>query len=294
MAEPWNSGFASDAPIESSLAALLRRQSLRGALLGSVTSLAAVAGPFPVSAQGVYGGTSAPAPSDNAPMPLPAIAVEGAERTIEGGYKTDQPSLGKLTEPLLNTPFTIETVTRQLMNDQGVTTLRDALRNVPGISLATGEAASQGDSLTIRGFTARNDIFLDGQRDFGSYYRDPFYLQSVQVLKGPPSILFGRGSTGGIVEQESKVPTLSPFASGTLLYGSDLTARATADVNQPLPQWGEGAALRLNLMVDRNNISDRDVTQYNRFGIAPSLVLGLGTPIRLTFTYLHQSEYNQP
>jgi len=90
------------------------------------------------------------------------------------------------------------------------------------------------------------------------------------------------------------MPTLSPFANGTLVYGSDLTARATADVNQPLPEWGEGAALRLNVMVNRNNISDRDVTQYNRFGIAPSLVLGLGTPTRLTFTYLHQSEYNQP
>ena len=227
-------------------------------------------------------------------MPLPAISVEGAETTTEGGYKADQSSLGKLTQPLLNTPFTVETVTRQLMNDQGVTTLRDALRNVPGISLAAGEGASQGDSLTIRGFTARNDIFLDGLRDFGSYYRDPFYLQDVQVLKGPASILFGRGSTGGIVEQDSKLPTLSPFTTGTLVYGSDLTARATADVNQPLPDWGEGAALRVNLMVSRNNISDRDVTEYQRFGIAPSLALGLGTPTRVTFTYLHLSEYNQP
>src|SRR5947209_20472088 len=100
----------------------------------------------------------------------------------------DQSSLGKLTEPLVNTPFTIETVTRQLMDDQGVTTLRDALRNLPGISLAAGEGASQGDSLTIRGFTARNDIYLDGMHDFGRYYRDPFYLQTVQVLKGPASI----------------------------------------------------------------------------------------------------------
>ena len=139
----------------------------------------------------------------------------------QSGYKADQSSLGKLTEPLLNTPFTVETVTRQLMDDQGVTTLRDALRNVPGISLASGEGSSQGDALTIRGFTARNDIFLDGMRDFGSYYRDPFYLQNIQVLKGPASILFGRGSTGGIVEQDSKLPTLSPFANGTFMFGTD-------------------------------------------------------------------------
>ena len=181
-----------------------------------------------------------PPPSDAAPTQLPAISVEGAEKSAESGYKADQSSLGKLTEPLLNTPFTVETVTRQLMDDQGVTTLREALRNVPGISLAAGEGASQGDSLTIRGFTARNDIFLDGMRDFGSYYRDPFYLQDIQVLKGPASIMFGRGSTGGIVEQDSKLPTLSAVRSGTFVFGSDLTARATADVNQPVPASGRG------------------------------------------------------
>jgi outer membrane receptor for ferrienterochelin and colicin len=105
-----------------------------------------------------------PPPVDSGPTELPGISVEGAEKTTQTGYKADQSSLGKLTEPLLNTPFTVETVTRQLMDDQGVTTLRDALRNVPGISLTSGEGSSQGDSLTIRGFTARNDIFLDGMR----------------------------------------------------------------------------------------------------------------------------------
>ena len=159
---------------------------LRSALLGSVASLVASGDMAPVAAQGLYG-TPPAAPADSAaPMQLPTIAVQGAEASPATGYKADQPSLGKLTEPLLNTPFTIETVTRQLMDDQGVTTLRDALRNVPGISLAAGEGGAQGDSLTIRGFTARNDIYLDGMRDFGSYYRDPFYLEDIQVLKGPP------------------------------------------------------------------------------------------------------------
>lgn len=266
---------------------------LRHALLASVATLATSASSSPGLAQGADAGAT-PLPGDSGLTELPAISVEGAEKPAEGGYKADQSSLGKLTEPLLNTPFTVETVTRQLMDDQGVTTLREALRNVPGISLAAGEGGAQGDSLTIRGFTARNDIFLDGMRDFGSYYRDPFYLQDIQVLKGPASILFGRGSTGGIVEQDSKLPTLSPFTSGTFVFGSDLTARTTADVNQPVPSLGQGAALRLNLMVNRNNIADRDVSEYNRFGIAPSLVMGLGTPTRLTFTYLHLSEYDLP
>src|SRR5215472_4758360 len=270
------------------------RAQLRLALLGSVASLAVSAELGPVLAQGIYGGTPTPSPSDTGPMQLPTVAVEGAEKTTQSGYKADQSSLGKLTEPLLNTPFTVETVTRQLMDDQGVTTLRDALRNVPGISLASGEGSSQGDSLTIRGFTALNDIFLDGMRDFGSYYRDPFYLQNIQVLKGPASILFGRGSTGGIVEQDSKLPTLTPFANGTLMFGTDQTKRLTADVNQPLPDLGEGAALRLNVMANQNGIADRDVVQYNRFGIGPALVMGLGTPTRFTFTYLHLSEYDHP
>src|SRR5437667_721959 len=118
------------------------------------------------------------------------------------------------------------------------------------------EGSSQGDSLTIRGFTARSDIFLDGMRDFGSYYRDPFYLQDIQVLKGPASILFGRGSTGGVVEQDSKLPTLNPFTNGTLVFGTDMTKRARADVNQPLPDLGTGAALRLNVMANQNGITD--------------------------------------
>jgi catecholate siderophore receptor len=156
-------------------------------------------------------------------------------------------------------------VTRHLKDDQGVTTLRDALRNVPGISLGAGEGSSQGDSLTIRGFTARNDIFLDGMRDFGSYYRDPFYLQDVQVLKGPASILFGRGSTGALSSRTASCRPSGPFANGTLMFGTDSTKRTTADVDQPLPELGEGSALRLNLMANQNGIADRDVVQYNRF-----------------------------
>src|SRR5579871_4805340 len=98
------------------------------------------------------------------------------------------------------------------MHDEGVSTLRDSLRNVPGISLAAGESGAQGDNLTIRGFTARNDIFLDGIRDFGSYYRDSFDYEQVDVLEGPAGVQFGRGSTGGVINQESKVPAADRFA----------------------------------------------------------------------------------
>ena len=112
----------------------------------------------------------------------------------------------KFTEPLIETPQSVTVVPQFVIQDQGLSTLRDTLRNVPGISLAAGEAGAQGDNLTIRGFTARNDIFLDGIRDFGSYYRDSFNYEQVEALEGPAGIQFGRGSTGGVVNQESKVP----------------------------------------------------------------------------------------
>ena len=114
----------------------------------------------------------------------------------------------KFTQPLLDTPQTISVVPQELMQEQANTTLREALRNVAGVSIAAGEGGFQGDSLTLRGFSARNDIYVDGMRDFGSYYRDPFHLQQVEVLKGPSSSEFGRGSTGGVINQSTKLPTM--------------------------------------------------------------------------------------
>ncbi len=200
----------------------------------------------------------------------------------------------KYAQPALDTPQTITAVPQETMQQQGVTTLRDALRNVAGISLAAGEGGAQGDNLTIRGFTARNDLFIDGMRDFGSYYRDPFDTQEVEVLQGPSSVTFGRGSTGGVVNQATKTPGLSRFISGDVDFGTDLTRRVALDVDLPLPSLGRGAAFRLNVMGDEGNVAGRDVAENRRFGIAPSLVLGLGTATRWTFSYFHQNADDNP
>ncbi|HEX3969901.1 MAG TPA: TonB-dependent siderophore receptor [Stellaceae bacterium] len=229
--------------------------------------------------------------SDNA-IQLPTVSVESSAPAAD--YTTQQPTLNKLTQPLLDTPQSIDTVPRQLLDDQGVNTLRDALRNVTGVSLGAGENSSQGDNLTLRGFSARNDIYLDGMLDFGSYYRDPFFLEDVQVLKGPSSILFGRGSTGGVVEQDSKEAGLTPFANGSVAFGTDATKRATVDVNQPLGVLGSGAAFRVNLMAHDSGVAGRDVTENSRLGVAPTLSLGLGTDTRAYFSFFHQSEYDTP
>ncbi len=222
-----------------------------------------------------------------------SLQLEGGKFSVDvaADASTIATSMPKYTAPLRDTPQTISVVPQEVLAEQGVTTLRDALRNVAGISLAAGEGGAQGDNLTIRGFSARNDLFIDGMRDFGSYYRDPFNLEEVEVLQGPSSVTFGRGSTGGVVNQASKTPVLSQSISGDISAGTDLTRRLTLDVNE---QIGKTSAFRLNLMGDENNIAGRDIAENRRFGIAPSLAFGLGTATRWTFSYLHQTADDIP
>jgi catecholate siderophore receptor len=237
-------------------------------------------------------GEARTARGQDAPIQLPPVSVEG--KTTGGDYKTDQSSLTKLPEPLRDTAQSIDVIPGQYIQDRGITNTNDALRAVPGVSLAAGEAGAQGNSLTLRGFTARNDIFLDGMRDFGSYYRDPFNYDQVEVLKGPSSILFGRGSTGGVINQVSKAPLLGGFTAGTVVFGTDGTKRATVDADTPVPSLGSGAAFRIDGMIHDSNVAGRDDAEAKRFGIAPSLAIGLGTPTRLTLSYIHQAEDDVP
>jgi catecholate siderophore receptor len=219
------------------------------------------------------------------------IIVEG-ERSPD--YNVLTPSLSKLTEPLVDTPQSIDTVSEQLMQDRAITNLNDAFRNIPTITIGAGEFKSLGTSPSIRGFVARTDMFIDGQRDIGDYYRDTFDFEQVQVLEGPASTLFGRGSTGGVINQVTKKPQLAGFISGSLTAGTDLTRRVTVDVNETLPELGSGAAFRIVAMGHQADLTGRDVVEQNRYGFAPSLSLGLGTPTRLTLAYLHESANDIP
>ena len=202
--------------------------------------------------------------------------------------------LVKLPEPLLDTPTSITTITQQQMSDRGDTNLNDVFRNVPSITLQSSESSWEGNAPWIRGFSARTDMFLDGMRDIGMYYRDPFNMDKVEVLEGPDSILFGRGSTGGVIEQDSKMPVQDQFTAASISGGTNSLARVTADVNLPIDGLGTPAALRVNLMGNTNGVADRDVTHFGRWGIAPTLALGLGTPTRVDVSYFHQSEDDTP
>jgi catecholate siderophore receptor len=206
----------------------------------------------------------------------------------------DTVSLNKFTQPLIDTPQTVAVVPQFVLREQQNTTLRDALRNVPGISMAAGEAGAQGDNLTIRGFTARNDIFLDGIRDFGSYYRDSFNFEQVEVLEGPAGVQFGRGSTGGIINQDSKVPAADEFVKVGAQFGTDATRRITADVNEPLDDFMNGSAVRVNAVGVAGGVAGRPFAANSHYGVAPSLTVGLNSQTRGTISYFHLTESDTP
>jgi catecholate siderophore receptor len=223
------------------------------------------------------------------------ISIRHADTVdVTAGLQDEMP-LSKFTEPLLDTPQSVTVVPKYVLDEQGVSTLRDALRNVPGISLAAGEAGAQGDNLTIRGFTARNDIYLDGIRDYGSYFRDSFNFEAVEALEGPAGIEFGRGSTGGVVNQESKVPQAQQFVKIGAQFGTDATRRITADLNAPIPEIGHGGtAFRANVMAQEGGVAGRPFAAIRRFGIAPSIEFGMNSPTRFTLSYLHMTENDTP
>jgi catecholate siderophore receptor len=202
-----------------------------------------------------------------------------------------RPSLVILSEKLQNTPQTVDVIPQQVLHEQGVTTLQEALKNVPGITLNSGEGGAHGDTVNLRGFPANDDFFLDGLRDTGFYTRDAFDLESLEVYKGPASTLFGRGSTGGVINQVSKTPRLSPFDTVSATLGSDNEKRVTADLNQPI---GNNMAFRLNVMGIGTHVEDRDQVKNDRWGVAPSFAIGLGQKTTLVLNYLHQQEYDIP
>ena len=202
----------------------------------------------------------------------------------------------KLTEPLRDIPQTITVIPRAVIEEQGATTLRDVLRNVAGITFQAGEGGvPAGDELSIRGFSARTDMFVDGVRDFGGYARDSFNMEQVEVAKGPTSALAGRGSTGGAIDQVSKSPVAAPVMDATFGAGTASYQRSTIDINQPLDGSPvPGTAVRLNAMWTDTDVPNRDVVTGERWGLAPSLALGVGSSTRANVSYFKLKQDNIP
>ncbi|MBW7896444.1 MAG: TonB-dependent siderophore receptor [Opitutaceae bacterium] len=198
----------------------------------------------------------------------------------------------KFNTPLIDTPQTITVISQEIFDQQAATNLRDILRNSPGITFQAGEGGNPaGDQMTIRGFSARTDMFVDGVRDLGGYARDSFNLEQVEIAKGPSSSTAGRGSTGGSVNLVTKTPQAAASRGATAAIGTDNHRRATADINQPI---GDDKAVRLNLMMTDAGVPGRDVVENTSWGLAPSFAFGLGRPTKLIFSWQRLEQDNVP
>jgi catecholate siderophore receptor len=196
----------------------------------------------------------------------------------------------RYARPLAETPQTIQVIPRQVMEAQGVTTLSEALRNVPGISLQAGEgggaSSTTGDMFNLRGFSANNSLFVDGVRDDGLIARDVFNLEQVEVFLGPTGTDVGRGNAAGYVNMTTKTPAVQTRYAGMVTLGTADQRRASIDLNQATPlgekgSWLSGTALRLNALKQDSGVPGRDEVRLRTRAVAPSLALGLGTHTRL-------------
>jgi len=222
---------------------------------------------------------------------LPGIEVNA---TRGADYRADMVDSPKFTQPLLDTPQTIGVITRDLFEQQGATTLTEALRNSPGVgTFYVGENGSTttGDGIYMRGFDTSGSIFVDGVRDLGSISRDLFNIEQVEVTKGPDGTEYGRTAPTGAVNMVTRQPMLADRAGASLAYGSGQQQRATADLNR---RFGDHAAFRLDVVGQDSGVPGRDRVHNRRWGVAPSLAFGLGTPTRVFLDALHIKQNNTP
>lgn len=219
--------------------------------------------------------------ADKAEATLPPVTVEGARDREARGYQGGTTGVGKIQQLPRDIPQSVTVVPEQLLQDRNVDSLKDALRNVPGITFAAAEGGRVGDNFTIRGFTAVGDMYLDGIRDVAQYQREVFNIEQVDVMRGSSSMFFGRGSTGGVINQASKQPSLWDRYSTSVSAGSNDYRGVTADLNKRI---GEDTAVRVNLMKHGAG-SFRDEVESNRWGIAPSVRFGIGTAHEFSLSY---------
>ncbi|HAE29394.1 MAG TPA: TonB-dependent siderophore receptor, partial [Hyphomonas adhaerens] len=181
-------------------------------------------------------------------------------------YRAIRSASGLFTEDLLNTPKTITVITDETLHDLGAKSFRDLFRAQPGITLGTGEGGNAfGDRIFIRGFDARNDVYVDGVRDPGVGSRETFAVQQIEVLKGPSSAFGGRGTTGGAVSLVSKKPGKGDWGDVEFTLGSDATRRATLDVNHEVT---DTFTVRVNAMTHNSDVAGRDEVFNDRWGVA--------------------------
>ncbi len=259
--------------------------------------------------------TLQPIPLEGEEQP-PAPAPAPAAQSTDGGEGAGQPvavdvgpgtgdtgnpantlnattGTGRLSGDVQGTPQIINVIPKKVLEEQGVTTLDQALRNVPGVTVRIGEGGGgmNGDQFSIRGFEAKGDIYQDGLRDFGVYVRDSFLYEGVQVFKGPSSETFGVGTTGGAINTEVKKAHLGDAYHFESIFGTDPQTRGVIDINK---QLGDTSAVRAVIMGNLQDIADRDHTFNDRYGALVDVATGIGTDTTWNLSYFHQHYDRMP
>ena len=212
---------------------------------------------------------------------------------VRGDIPKQQQASPKATRPVRDTPQTVTVISAQSIEEQNLLTLRDVLTTVPGITFGAGEGGGgYGDAINLRGYSANTDITVDGVRDSAQYSRsDPFNLEQIEVTNGANSVYGGSGSVGGTINIVTKKPLARTQALVSAGIGTDDYYRGTVDLNL---RASDKIAFRLNGMAHKNDVPGRDVEKYERWGVTPSVTLGIESPTRLTLQYLHQEDTNIP
>lgn len=233
-----------------------------------------------------------PPPASPAPDAATTAAPDEQRLQVAGereaeGFRAEHAQGTKLAAPLHETPQSVTALTEELVRSRGAFSLREALRSAPGVTAAAGEGGRTGDSLSIRGFTAHSDTYVDGLKDNGQYFRDVFNLERVEVLKGPSAVLFGRGATGGVVNSVTEKPTETWSGDVGVTAGTYGLLRVDAGVGGPVVEDRLGA--RLDAYWHEAD-SFRDEQHIERWGVAPTAAIQLLPQTGLLLQYVRQEE----
>jgi catecholate siderophore receptor len=227
------------------------------------------------------------------PQTMQEVQVNGSR---ENDFKAERASSAKYTEKLVDTAQTLTVIKKELIEQQGATTLTEALRNTPGVGaffLGENGSTNTGDAIYMRGFDASGSIYVDGVRDVGSVARDTFNIEQIDVLKGPAGTDNGRSSPTGSINLVTKQPQLENAYQASVTGGSGKQKRGTADINTVIDA-DSGTAFRLNVLDQDSGNPARDVVKNKRWAIAPSLAYGLNSPTRVYLDLLHVKQNNIP
>ena len=214
-------------------------------------------------------------------------------RTPRSAYVAPIATTGTRTDtPLRDVPQSIQVIPRQVLQDQQITQIGDALRNVSGVSRATPSASFFGDFVNIRGFAIGRDYFVNGIRmPFAAYNidLDPLNVEQIEVLKGPASVLYGQGEPGGIINLTSKQPLDRPYYNLGATIGNFNFYRPNIDLSGPLDS-DKRVLYRLNAAYQSSD-TFVDYTELERYAIAPVISFQLGESTKLTIEGLYQQSY---